>query len=536
MYFSNIGNDELQHFHGTIGADFNISLTEILTSDLFDVETIIPDKLFRVYPLFYCREILSSNPADKILDNRCLIVTRETHETYFAFTSNGTKTVLNEAVLNIFERDTDLNEDDFNALVYMLRRIGIIARDFNIENNPIITGNYGTYIFQNTDGLRNDTGLIINDALKTTAPLMITLKNPFFLNAKYTLTFTVRSLTGANVCLDEYEDYRVTDTFNIVLTENMPVAVDLSNYVNDAVIDFNIGIQVSFDIPEIVNTNFELELTSNGDVLPLNTELVLTAKLTGEDNVEGYNILFYENDVLIGTGVTNSQGIGELHYNNPVYGNNIYSCKCMGLSESISVRIGKYNTNLTLETNKNIVYIPNGSYKISGTLTSETEIEEYVPVMLYDNNVPLGLTYLYNGHFSIKYDNLNEPAVHNYKIVYEGSEITEPSESDIVTVTVRKINTNLTLNYTFRPVGGGAYRFDFSGRLTNEFNEPLVNTNVNWGVVGSNDSPGIVTTDNNGEYSFSNTYGIGIFGRSMQVTYNGDETHNKGVITVQINR
>ena len=70
MYFSNIGNDELQHFHGTIGADFNISLTEILTSDLFDVETIIPDKLFRVYPLFYCREILSSNPADKILDNR----------------------------------------------------------------------------------------------------------------------------------------------------------------------------------------------------------------------------------------------------------------------------------------------------------------------------------------------------------------------------------------------------------------------------------------------------------------------------------
>ena len=45
MYFSNIANEELKHFHGIVGADFSMSLTDILTSNLFKVETIIADKI-----------------------------------------------------------------------------------------------------------------------------------------------------------------------------------------------------------------------------------------------------------------------------------------------------------------------------------------------------------------------------------------------------------------------------------------------------------------------------------------------------------
>ena len=38
MYFSNMAYDELQHFHGTVGADFSMSLTDLLASGLFEIE------------------------------------------------------------------------------------------------------------------------------------------------------------------------------------------------------------------------------------------------------------------------------------------------------------------------------------------------------------------------------------------------------------------------------------------------------------------------------------------------------------------
>ena len=520
MYFSNIGNDELQHFHGTIGADFNISLTEILTSDLFDVETIIPDKLFRVYPLFYCREILSSNPADKVLGNRCLIVTQEAHETYFAFTSNGTKTVLNEAVLNIFERNTDLNEDDFNALVYMLRRIGIIARDFNIENNPIITGNYGTYEFQNTNGLRNDTGLIINDALKTTAPLMITLTNPFFLNAKYTLTFTVRSLTGANVCLDEYEDYKVTDTFDIVLTENMPVAVDLTNYVNDAVIDFNIKIQVSFDTPEIVNRASELNITPDQSEILFGDPVTLTAVLSGGDNVEGYNVYFFEDGELIGNGTTDENGECELTYTPQVMSNHIYSCSCLGLTSETRVKVKTQAVELIITATPATVYPPE-VFEINGTLTNPLGAIKDAPITILFNNKVMTSSILTNANGGFLMDWLAED-VETFNILakYPGDEYNAPAESNIATVTARKVNTNLTLDYTMVQTGGNTFRCTIFGRLTNEFNEPLNNKDIDWKIGNMGGTP--LKTNSNGEFNHTESFMLSGRQLTMQVTYNGD--------------
>ena len=73
MYFSNINDAELNQFHGKSIINMDTSLEEILTSSLFKVETIRSGILWRIYPLFYCESITSSNPDDRILDNKCII-------------------------------------------------------------------------------------------------------------------------------------------------------------------------------------------------------------------------------------------------------------------------------------------------------------------------------------------------------------------------------------------------------------------------------------------------------------------------------
>ena len=194
MYFSNIANEELKHFHNIVGVDFSMSLTDILTSNLFKVETIIIDSIYRVYPLFYCKEVISSNTNDKILDTRCLILHKSEHETYLSFISNSSSdnVILNESFLDIKNIGDYLTTDEFNALVYRLRQQGNLKGNLNFEDDTSITGVYATYEFNNVDGqLRNDKGIIVNEKVKNN-PLTVKLVNPFFLNANYTLTFTVK--------------------------------------------------------------------------------------------------------------------------------------------------------------------------------------------------------------------------------------------------------------------------------------------------------------------------------------------------------
>ena len=57
-YFTNITNEELQYFHNLTVPNFTIKLTDVLTSNLFKKETIISGTLYKIYPLFYCKEKL----------------------------------------------------------------------------------------------------------------------------------------------------------------------------------------------------------------------------------------------------------------------------------------------------------------------------------------------------------------------------------------------------------------------------------------------------------------------------------------------
>ena len=78
MYFGNIADSELKQYHETVKNNFSMSLSNILSSDLFKIETIITDTIYKIYPLFYCDTITSTNKNDKILDNKCIICEKDT--------------------------------------------------------------------------------------------------------------------------------------------------------------------------------------------------------------------------------------------------------------------------------------------------------------------------------------------------------------------------------------------------------------------------------------------------------------------------
>ena len=81
MYFKNIANKDLEPFHKLAIPNFSITLTDMLTSPLFKVETIQTGSLYKIIPLFYAGVITSTNKEDRILENKAIIAEKKTKET-----------------------------------------------------------------------------------------------------------------------------------------------------------------------------------------------------------------------------------------------------------------------------------------------------------------------------------------------------------------------------------------------------------------------------------------------------------------------
>ena len=522
MYFSNISNNELQHFHNSTGADFSMSLTEILTSDLFKTEMIIPDKLYRAYPLFYCKEIISNNPNDKILDNKCLILQRQDTETYLSFhTNNEDNILIDETVFNIKDIKDTLSIDEFNAFVYMLRGTAGLTGNLTFEDTNNITGAYGTYLFNNVDEqLQNDYGIIINNTLKNN-PLTVKLINSFFIDANYTLTFTVKSFTGANILDDAGYDYITEDTFTVNLVENQEVSLDLTDYSNDSVLLFDFNVSIGFDVPEIVNSNFNVNLTSNTDNLYYNEALILTATLTGDDNVRGYVVNFYEDNVLIDTQTTDANGVAVSNYNPTKTGTNNYSCTVLGLTSNVNVTVNKFNSSLSINVNHD-----NINYGEDLTITGELLINGIgisgKTVKLYDNNnYIVDLTTSADGIITYTTSNLYA-GDNNLKLVYEDNVSTIGSEAS--TSIIVKLDTNVSIiEYTTSIYAGEDYMI--TGYLTDELGNRVANKQLK--VYYNNNSSynyRTITTDNNGVFNLTTSFNAYV--NKMTVLFNADNYYN----------
>ena len=474
MYFFNIANEELQQFHKTIGVDFSLTLSEILESDLFHVED-MGNNIYRVIPLFYCKKVISNNAIDKVDNVNCLILVRNLeHETYLSFmTNSGKSTVLfNPNLLDIKSIEDNLTTGEFNALVYRLRKLGVITGNLNYEEITSITGEYGEYVFSNfSEQLKNDAGIIINEKIKKD-PITVELKNPFFLNAKYTLTFTVLSLTGANVCEEESEDFKVKTTFSVDLKKDTPIPINLSSYTNDSVLLFDTQIDISFDVPEIVNRNFNLTLTSDNDRIALGESITLTATLSGEANVGGYVVNFYEDGTLLDPLSTDENGVAELEYTPISTNTHNYSCTVLGLSSEVNVVVYNRNTKLTIETTSRSIRVDN-NITLTGTLldVEDTPLEN-MSVKLYENNILIDddLTTDSNGVFTktITHNIVNN---YNYRAEYTGSEGYLGVISNLVNVEVYKYSSSISFDTSastvyYKPNGG--CNFVVSGVLNKE--------------------------------------------------------------------
>ena len=77
MYFGNISDRELSQYHNKVYTNFSMGLTNVLSSPLFKIEEIVPNNIYKIYPLFYCENISSTNSADKIIENKCVICIKD---------------------------------------------------------------------------------------------------------------------------------------------------------------------------------------------------------------------------------------------------------------------------------------------------------------------------------------------------------------------------------------------------------------------------------------------------------------------------
>ena len=88
MYFGNISDSELSQYHNEVNNSFDMPLIDVLTSNLFKIETIISNSIYKVYPLFYCEEIISNNSNDYVLENKCIVCEKK-DTTFLTFKSKA---------------------------------------------------------------------------------------------------------------------------------------------------------------------------------------------------------------------------------------------------------------------------------------------------------------------------------------------------------------------------------------------------------------------------------------------------------------
>ena len=326
MYFTDITNPELQYFHGLNVKNINLSLTEILSSDLFIVETIITDSIYRIYPLFYCKEITSSNNDDKILENKCIIANKNTEETYYDFVSDDDEFIRLIKLTDYKQINDALNMQEFNALVYRLKQNYPFQEEIQIKNSTV-HGKYADYLFNLESTTIVDNGILITNETLTNIGT-ITLINPRFRNSTYTIKMKVYSISDVNVCTDASTDNITVTPLTITLQYGTPVNIPFETLDLDHVIGFDATVNIVHD-QHIIKVNESLILSSNITNLTIGETAILTATYLDETGMpmDNQEIRFYDDETLLGSSNTNEYGVATFNFMGNVSGNYSITCK-----------------------------------------------------------------------------------------------------------------------------------------------------------------------------------------------------------------
>jgi len=296
MYYTNIANSELQYFHNLPVSNFTIRLTDLLTSGLFRVDEVIEGSIYKIYPLFYTKTILSSYYIDRILDNRCIICKKqENRETYLTFISDENADIQDyQSFAEYFDITDSLSTAQFNMIVSLLRQNKIHNDTFNMLEE--VNANYGKYTFDIDGCTITDAGIVIDDDTRQAEP-KLKLESNVFHYSTYTLQLSILHYTGVNVIDDSTDNYIVVDTMELELPPKEWVTIPLDDLEDGYIISLHTNVKITHDKPVIQDYIHSIELTGEPTIIQTNENAEIYA--TGLDNgglpvKEGHTIHFFE--------------------------------------------------------------------------------------------------------------------------------------------------------------------------------------------------------------------------------------------------
>ena len=523
MYFKSLTNDELQHFHKLTNIrNFSISLTEILDSELFKKEEITTG-LYRIYPLFYCEEILTNDTSTKLMENKCILTTLTDEEKYFNFITDKDAPVIYDGY-DYFTIGDHLTTSEFNAFVQVLKSKLNITDNIRATDGTV-KGNYGDYKFDLTDVTIVDNGILITEETLSANPT-VKLIHPIFRNSTYTLKLDVFSVSDVNV-MDDYNTDNIThDTLEVVLEENTDVAISLGSLDFNKIVSFNAVIDIVHDQP-VIQYPGSLELTVETDnYIDTTVEASVLYKDSTGAVLARELLTLRDGETVLTTATTGDDGVATFEYTptqDKEYNFNVISEGGL-VSNNIVKNIVKHSVNITSATNKNPVYIPS-TFIFSGVVSSDYGVMENATLKIMNNNEVIGTAYTNAlGEYSREME-CNSAAEYNLKAVYEGNSTHYASSSSFVNVVARKLNTNITIN-TNRNIVYHTQNLVISGVLKDELGNPISGATV---TLKGGSSDATRTTNSNGEYSFTRNYSSagGDYGKTFNyyVVYAGDGSH-----------
>lgn len=521
MYFSNISNVELQQFHNFKMKNFNISLTEMLNSNLFKVETIINDTLYRVFPLFYTDNVKSSNSDDKILDNRCIIAIKKDKETYYSFINNeedGT-IVIYDSSFDFKTIGDQLTDEEFNSIVQLYR-----SKSFtdNIQIiNSLVNGAYADYLFNLESTTIVDNGVLITketlDNIGT-----VRLLNPVFKNSEYILHLKVFTVEDFNIDMSDTDNIIVTD-LTVPLSVNQEVNIPFETLDLNNIVGFDATVSIAHN-QNIIQYPSSLTVSSSTDSPVINKDFELSCVYLDEtgEPVNNELITFKSGETVLGTSRTNSDGLAVLEYSASSLGNLVVYCidNYSNKSNTISVNVVKQTSSVTLETDKSLVYIP-GEFTVNGALLVEGEPYHGNVILLNNGTVLDTLEANRYGLFS-KTINVTNASNFNLQAKFEDTASISGANSSYVNVVARRLNTNLTIQTNRSTVYFVSQNVTISGVLTDELGNAMSGANV---TLNGESSSVTATTNSSGAYSFTKSHSE-VVSYTYNVSYAGDGTHN----------
>ena len=248
MYNGNINDEELALFLEDLYVpNFTIKLSTALNSDLFQVETIKEGSIYKLYPLFNTKTISSTNPEDKIFDNKMIICTQQEKETRLSFISDPEAEVEDYIEYGeYYELGHQLTQEEFNGLISLLRHFRTHDDPLTLKQG-LINGKYADYNFNINGTTITDKGILITR--ETLANLgTVTMTNNKFHWSTYTLELQVYHVTDYNITEEDTED-SVIETLEVVLEPGVETTIPFDKLDYDYVVLFGANVHITHDKP-----------------------------------------------------------------------------------------------------------------------------------------------------------------------------------------------------------------------------------------------------------------------------------------------